>query len=163
MFLQPAAGHLSDKIGRRKVMAVFAIGGLLFTVPLMTLIGNMSNPFAIFAVLLGPMVFLTGYTALAPIVKAEMFPTKVRALGVGLPHALVAATFGGTAEPIALALKQAGFESAFFWYVTGCVALTGIAVLMVKEPSRNSTLDKLPNPNTVSTVHHDSPLRTHHS
>jgi len=163
MFLQPAAGHLSDKIGRRKVMAVFAIGGLLFTVPLMTLIGNMSNPFAIFAVLLVPMVFLTGYTALAPIVKAEMFPTKVRALGVGLPHALVAATFGGTAEPIALALKQAGFESAFFWYVTGCVALTGIAVLMVKEPSRNSTLDKLPNPNTVSTVHHDSPLRTHHS
>ena len=108
------------------------------------------------------LVFVTGYTALAPIVKAEMFPTKVRALGVGLPHALVAATFGGTAEPIALALKQAGFESTYFWYVTGCVALTGIAVLMVKEPSRNSTLDKLPDPKSVSTVHHEPVLRTPH-
>ena len=161
MCLQPLAGHLSDRIGRRKVMGVFAAGGLLLTVPIMTLIGNTSNPWVAFALLLLPMVFLTGYTALAAIVKAEMFPTKVRALGVGLPHALVAATFGGTAEPIALALKQAGVESAFFWYVTGCVALTGVAVLMVKEPSRNSTLDRLPDPETLTAVPHDSPLRTH--
>ena len=162
MCLQPVAGHLSDRIGRRKVMGVFAVGGLLLTVPLMTIIGNTSNPYVAFALLLIPMVFLTGYTALASIVKAEMFPTKVRALGVGLPHALVAATFGGTAEPIALALKQAGFESAYFWYVTGCVALTGIAVLLVKEPSRNSTLDHLPDPKTVTEVPHESVLRTHH-
>ena len=102
--------HLSDRIGRRKVMGVFAVGGLLLTVPLMTFLGNTSNPYVAFALLLIPMVFLTGYTALAAIVKAEMFPTKVRALGVGLPHALVAAVFGGTAEPIALALKQAGIR-----------------------------------------------------
>ena len=75
----------------------------------------------------------------------------------------MAATFGGTAEPIALALKQAGFESAFFWYVTGCVALTGIAVLLVKEPSRNSTLDHLPDAETVTEVRHESVLRTQHS
>ena len=163
MCLQPVAGALSDRIGRRKVMGVFAVGGLLLTVPVMTAIGKTSNPWVAFVLLLIPMVFLTGYTALAAIVKAEMFPTKVRALGVGLPHALVAATFGGTAEPIALALKQAGHESGFFWYVTGCVALTGIAVLMIKEPSRNSTLDQLPDPKTISEVPHDSPLRTHAS
>ncbi|MEN8585099.1 hypothetical protein ABFP37_20625, partial [Burkholderia sp. RS01] len=75
------------------------------------------------------------------IVKAEMFPTRVRALGVGLPHALVAATFGGTAEPIALALKQGGMESTFFWYVTGCIALTLVAAIMIKDPSKNSTLE----------------------
>jgi MHS family alpha-ketoglutarate permease-like MFS transporter len=90
------------------------------------------------------LLFVTGYTSLAAIIKAEMFPTKVRALGGGLPHALVAATFGGTAEPIALALKQAGHESTFFWYVTGCVFLTFLATLFVKEPSRNSTLELLP-------------------
>ena len=163
MFLQPVAGHLSDRVGRRKVMGVFALGGILLTVPLMTLIGNTSSPYVAFGLLLVAMVFLTGYTALAAIVKAEMFPTKVRALGVGLPHALVTAVFGGTAEPIALALKQAGYESLFFWYVTGCVVLTGIAVLMVKEPSHNSTLDRLPDPHTVVAAVHDSPLRTHRS
>jgi len=87
------------------------------------------------------LVFVSGYTACAAIVKAEMFPTRVRALGVGLPHALVAATFGGTAEPIALALKEAGMESTFFWYVTGCIALTLVAAIMVKDPSKNSTLE----------------------
>jgi len=163
MFLQPVAGHLSDRIGRKKVLGIFAVGGILLTVPLMTLIGKTSNPYVAFGLLMVAMIFLTGYTALSAIVKAEMFPTKVRALGVGLPHALVTAVFGGTAEPIALALKQAGHESLFFWYVTGCVVLTGIAVLLVKEPSRNSTLDTLPDPATVLAVSHDSPLRTHHT
>jgi MHS family alpha-ketoglutarate permease-like MFS transporter len=87
------------------------------------------------------LIFVTGYTALSAIVKAEMFPTKVRALGVGLPHAIVAAVFGGTAEPIALALKQAGNESVFFWYVTGCIALTLVAAVMVKDPAKGSQLE----------------------
>jgi MHS family alpha-ketoglutarate permease-like MFS transporter len=126
---------------------------------MMTLIGRTSNVLVAFGLMAVAMVFLTGYTALAPIVKAEMFPTKVRALGVGLPHALVTAIFGGTAEPIALALKQAGHEPLFFWYVTGCVALTGIAVALVKEPSRNSTLDRLPTADTVVAGTHESPLR----
>ena len=89
---------------------------------------------------------VTGYSALSPIVKAEMFPTKVRALGVGLPHALVAATFGGTAEPVALALKQFGHESAFFYYVAGCAALTWIAAYFMKETRGNSTLDPATTP-----------------
>lgn len=142
MVLQPFTGHLSDRIGRRKVMTGFAGGGVLLTVPLMTLLGQTTNPFVAFLLMCVAMVFLSGYTALAAIVKAEMFPTKVRALGVGLPHALVAATFGGTSESIALALKQAGMESTYFWYVTGCIALTAIAVYFVKETSRTSTLER---------------------
>lgn len=87
------------------------------------------------------MVFLSGYTALSAIIKAEMFPTNVRALGAGLPHALATAVFGGLSEPIALALKQAGHESVFFWWVTGCIALTFVATLVVREPSRDSALE----------------------
>src|SRR6185437_13857847 len=158
MVLQPVAGALSDKIGRRPIMFFYSIGLVVLTVPIMTLIGNTSNGWIAFLLMVVALVFTTGYTALSAIIKAEMFPTKVRALGVGLPHALVAAVFGGTAEPIALALKQAGMESAFFWYVTGCVALTGIAVLLVKEPSRNSTLDHLPDAATVVEVGHTSVL-----
>lgn len=141
MFLQPIAGAVSDRIGRRKVMLFFSIGGTLVTVPVMTLLAGTTNVFAAFGMMMLGLVFCSGYTACAAIVKAEMFPTRVRALGVGLPHALVAATFGGTAEPIALALKQAGMESTFFWYVTGCIALTLVAAIMVKDPSKNSTLE----------------------
>jgi MHS family alpha-ketoglutarate permease-like MFS transporter len=141
MFLQPIAGGLSDRIGRRKIMLFFSIGGTIVTVPILTLLAETTNVFAAFGMMMLGLVFVSGYTACAAIVKAEMFPTRVRALGVGLPHALVAATFGGTAEPIALALKQAGVESTFFWYVTACIALTLVAAIMVKDPSKNSTLE----------------------
>jgi MHS family alpha-ketoglutarate permease-like MFS transporter len=106
----------SDRIGRRKVMLFFSIGGTVITVPILTLLAETTNVFAAFGMMMLGLVFVSGYTACAAIVKAEMFPTRVRALGVGLPHALVAATFGGTAEPVALALKQGGMESAFFLY-----------------------------------------------
>jgi hypothetical protein len=43
-----------------------------------------------------------------------------RALGVGLPYALTVSVFGGSAEYIALWLKQAGHKSLFYWYVAGC-------------------------------------------
>ncbi|MFC9945131.1 MFS transporter [Streptomyces pratensis] len=141
MLMQPAVGALSDRIGRRPVMFAFSGGCMLLTVPLMTLLGRTSSPWVAFLLMTVALTFVTGYSALAAIIKAEMFPTKVRALGVGLPHALVTATFGGMTEPIALALKDGGQENLFFWYVTGCVGLTFLATLLVREPSRTSELD----------------------
>ncbi|MFI5550207.1 MFS transporter [Streptomyces sp. NPDC051738] len=141
MLLQPVAGALSDRYGRRPVMFVFSLGGMALTVPIMTVLGHTDSPGLAFLLMTVALTFLTGYSALAAIIKAEMFPTKVRALGVGLPHALVTATFGGLTEPIALALKKAGHETVFFWYVTGCIALTFLATLVVREPSRTSLLE----------------------
>ncbi|HCW48413.1 MAG TPA: alpha-ketoglutarate transporter, partial [Erwiniaceae bacterium] len=65
------------------------------------------------------------YTAISGIVKAEMFPPEVRAMGVGLSYAVANAIFGGSAEYVALSLKAAGHETHFFWYVSlmGAVAL----------------------------------------
>ncbi|OXM46402.1 MFS transporter [Amycolatopsis alba] len=141
IFMQPVAGALSDRWGRRPVMFGFSVGGMLLTVPIMTLVGKTGNPWIAFLLMITALVFLSGYTALSAIIKAEMFPTNVRALGVGLPHALATAIFGGLSEPIALALKQAGHESVFFWWVTGCIALTFVATLVVREPSRGSALE----------------------
>ncbi|MFJ9122963.1 MFS transporter [Streptomyces sp. NPDC102340] len=149
MLLQPLVGALSDRVGRRPVMFGFSIGCMVLTVPVMTFLGHTSNPWVAFLLMTLALAFVTGYSALAAIVKAEMFPTKVRALGVGLPHALVTATFGGLTEPIALALKQNGHETVFFWYVTGCVALTLLATLLVREPSRDSHLETEPGATTV--------------
>jgi MFS transporter, MHS family, alpha-ketoglutarate permease len=87
-------------------------------------------------------VIVTGYTSINAIVKAELFPTKIRALGVGLPYALTVAIFGGTAEYVALGLKQAGHESLFFYYVAGCVLVSLIVYGTMRETSKDSVLDK---------------------
>lgn len=141
MCMQPLAGALSDRIGRRKVMLFFGAGATLLTVPIMTTLGHVSNAVVAFCLMMAGLTIVTAYSALSPIVKAELFPTKVRALGVGLPHALVTAVFGGTAEPIALGLKQAGHEGVFFYYVSACAALTWIAAYFMKETRGDSTLD----------------------
>ncbi|MCP2289296.1 MFS transporter [Nocardia amikacinitolerans] len=139
--LQPLAGGLSDKIGRRKLLIFFGVSGALLTVPIMTLLSHTSNPFAAFGLMMLALVIITGYTSINAIVKAELFPTKIRALGVGLPYALTVAIFGGTAEMIALALKKAGAESVYFYYVAGCIAISLITYWFMRETSKESTID----------------------
>jgi MHS family alpha-ketoglutarate permease-like MFS transporter len=131
-------------------LIIFAVGGMLMTVPVMTFLGHTANPWIAFVLMTGALTIVTCYSALSSIVKAKMFPTKVRALGIGMPHALVTATFGGLTETIALTLKQVGYESAFFWYVTGCIAVTFLTSLVVREPSRNSHLDHVQEARTSS-------------
>ncbi|MGH3962995.1 MAG: MFS transporter [Pseudonocardiaceae bacterium] len=139
--LQPIAGSLSDRIGRRPLLLFFGIGGTVLTVPLLTLLAGTSNPFSGFVIMLAGLVIVSGYTSINAIVKAELFPTNIRALGVGLPYALTVAIFGGTTEYIALALKNAGHESVFFYYVAGCVLISLIVYGSMRETSHNSPLD----------------------
>ena len=139
--LQPIAGALSDRIGRRKLLMFFGIGGTVLTVPIMTTLAHTTNPLAAFGLMMGALVIITGYTSINSIVKAELFPTDIRALGVGLPYALTVAIFGGTAEIIALTLKKAGHESLFFWYVAGCVLISLITYCFMRETSEHSTID----------------------
>ena len=89
--LQPIAGGLSDRIGRRKLLIFFGVAGTLLTVPIMTALAHTSNPLAAFGLMMVALVIVTGYTSINSIVKAELFPTKIRALGVGLPYALTVA------------------------------------------------------------------------
>lgn len=156
LFMQPAVGALSDRIGRRPVMFAFSIGTMVITPPLFTLLGHTTSALAAFFLMLLGLAINSGYTALSAIVKAELFPTKIRAIGVGMPHALVAAVFGGTTESVALAFKSAGHESAFFWYVSGCAFLTLVAAFLVAETKTRSTLEE----SAVSRpVHDDASLR----
>ncbi|MFI6363317.1 MFS transporter [Nocardia sp. NPDC050630] len=139
--LQPLAGALSDRIGRRKLLIFFGVAGTLLTVPIMTVIAHTKNPIAAWALMMGALVIITGYTSINAIVKAELFPTKIRALGVGLPYALTVAIFGGTAETIALSLKQANHESLYFWYVAGCIGISLLTYWFMRETSKGSAID----------------------
>ncbi|MEU7764871.1 MFS transporter [Nocardia sp. NPDC049190] len=140
--LQPVAGALSDRVGRRKLLIFFGVAGTLLTVPIMTVLADTTNPVAAWGLMMVALVIITGYTSINAIVKAELFPTKIRALGVGLPYALTVALFGGTAETIALALKKGGHESLYFWYVAGCIAVSLVTYYFMRETSTASTIDE---------------------
>jgi MHS family alpha-ketoglutarate permease-like MFS transporter len=138
MLLQPAAGALSDRIGRKPLMIGFGLGGLLFTVPIFTLLEGVRDPFAAFALVMAALVVVTGYTSINAVVKAELFPAHIRTLGVALPYALANTMFGGTAEYVALWFKDAGVERAFYWYVTALSALSLIVYWRMRETRDHS-------------------------
>jgi MFS transporter, MHS family, alpha-ketoglutarate permease len=140
--LQPIAGALSDRVGRRPLLLGFGVLGTLATVPLLSTLAKTSEAFPAFLLMLGGLVIVTGYTSINAIVKAELFPTNIRALGVGLPYALTVAIFGGTAEYVALWFKQAGMEAVFFYYVAGCVLISLLVYGFMRETSKDSVLDR---------------------
>jgi MHS family alpha-ketoglutarate permease-like MFS transporter len=84
------------------------------------------------------------YTSISGLIKAEMFPPEVRALGVGLSYAVANAVFGGSAEYVALYMKSIGSESTFYWYVTVMCAISLIVSLRMRDPSKEGYLRNEP-------------------
>ena len=142
MVAQPVYGMISDKIGRKLCMVLFGGFGVLTTVPLMSSIAQTNNiTIAIVLILLG-LAWISFYTSISGIVKADLFPAHVRALGVGLPYAIANAIFGGSSEFLALKLKSVGHEEYFFYYVSVVMAIALIAALAMPDNRKHSLIDK---------------------
>ncbi|CAN5375349.1 MFS transporter [soil metagenome] len=140
MLLQPLFGWLSDKLGR-KTLLVFAFGvGALIAWPVFTLTAKAATPLIAFALIMTALVVQSGYTAISAVVKAELFPTHVRALGVALPYALGNAAFGGTAEYVALWFKHEGMESGFYLYVSAIMAVGLVVALLLRDTGKHSLI-----------------------
>jgi metabolite-proton symporter len=133
MVLQPAFGALADRIGRRTSMLIYSVLLMLVTVPVFSALGNAGNPVRAFALIMVALLCVSFYTSISGLIKAELFPMHVRALGVGLSYAIANALFGGTAEYAALWFKSVGHESTFFWYVVGMAGVALIAVLVMPD------------------------------
>ncbi|WP_455647297.1 MFS transporter [Leuconostoc sp.] len=142
MVLQPFAGALSDKIGRKPLLFWFGGLGTVFTVPIFLALAQTKSAWVAFFLMLAGLVIVTGYTAINAIVKAEMFPTEIRALGVGLPYGLTVAVFGGTAEYVALYLKNAHHESVFFVYVAAVIFISLLVYWRMADTKATSKLDQ---------------------
>lgn len=133
MILQPFFGMLSDRIGRRNSMLLFGALGTLFTVPLLMALKTVTSPFVAFVLVTLALCIVSFYTSISGLVKAEMFPPQVRALGVGLAYAVANAMFGGSAEYVALGLKTMGMENTFYWYVTAMMAVAFLFSLQLPK------------------------------
>lgn len=140
MLIQPAVGALSDRIGRRPVMVAFGVLGVFLTVPIMSALSGVDSPFVAFLLAMAALVIVSGYTSINAVVKAELFPAHIRALGVALPYAVANALFGGTAEYAALWFKDEGMESAFFWYVTALIGVSLLTYIRMRDTGRDSLI-----------------------
>ena len=142
MCMQPLFGMLSDRIGRRNNMLLFGALGTLCTVPILSALHNVTSPYAAFALIVLALAIVSFYTSISGIVKAEMFPPEVRALGVGLAYAVANAIFGGSAEFVALKFKAEGVESNFYWYVTVMMVIAFLVALRLPRQANYLHHDK---------------------
>lgn len=144
MLMQPVFGALSDKIGRRMSMILFGTGAVIGTVPLMHALGGVTSSLAVFGLIVVALAIVSFYTSISGLIKAEMFPPEVRAMGVGLSYAVANAIFGGSAEYVALWFKSVGSESSFYWYVTVLCAISLLVSWRMRDPSREGYLRNEP-------------------
>ncbi len=140
MLAQPLIGFISDKIGRKPLLLMAFGGGALLIWPVMTTVSTATSALAVFFILMGAMLVQAGYTAINAVVKAELYPSHVRTLGVALPYALANATFGGTAEYVALWFKSQGIESGFYIYASIIMAVGFLVVLFMPDTRRHSRI-----------------------
>ncbi|WP_294078403.1 MFS transporter [Sphingomonas sp.] len=140
LLLQPVLGTLSDRIGRRTNLLIFSGGMTLFAVPLLGAIGRAGSLWSAGLLVFASLFLMSFYTSVSGLFKAELFPARIRALGVGLGHSIAAAIFGGTAEYAALLMKQIGHEQAFAWYVSAVCAIAFVVAWRMREPRAHGHL-----------------------
>jgi MHS family alpha-ketoglutarate permease-like MFS transporter len=150
--LQPVIGALSDRVGRRPILIAFGLGATVCTVPLLSAVAGAGSALSAFGLMMIGLVIVSGYTSINAVVKAELFPARIRALGIGLPYALTVAIFGGTTEYVALWLKNAGHESWFFFYVAGAALISLLVYVFMGESSARSHLERETDELTAETL-----------
>jgi MHS family alpha-ketoglutarate permease-like MFS transporter len=142
IIMQPLYGMLSDRAGRKPVLVSFGVLGTIFTYPLLTTLQGTKSPVVATLLICAAWAIVSGYTTISAIVKAELFPTNVRALGVALPYALTASIFGGTVDSVALAFKNAGHESWFFLYATALIVVSLVFYLAMPDLRAHSRMEE---------------------
>jgi MFS transporter, MHS family, alpha-ketoglutarate permease len=140
--LQPTYGAISDRIGRKPLLVFFGIVGTIATVPILMTLKETKTPFVAFLLICAAWIFVAGYTSINAIVKAELFPTNVRALGVGLPYAITVSLFGGTAPAIALYFKTMGHENWFYYYLSGMIFLSLLIYSTMRDTKHESAMHR---------------------
>jgi MFS transporter, MHS family, alpha-ketoglutarate permease len=136
----PLFGRASDRHGRRLWMLLFCGLATVSAVPLLNLFTPTVGSVVVVQTL-GLLVFAF-YGAIAPTLMSEMFPTEVRAAGIGLPYALAVAVFGGTSPYLLEWLASIGQRGLFSWYVA-VLCLVSLLVSLTLVDRRDDDLRAL--------------------
>jgi MFS transporter, MHS family, alpha-ketoglutarate permease len=142
MLLQPVGGIISDKVGRKPLLVWFGVGGLFYTYILITYLPETRSPIMSFLLVAVGYVILTGYTSINALVKSELFPAHIRALGVGVGYSLANSMFGGTAPLIYQALKARDQVPLYIAYVTVCIAVSLVVYIFFIKNKSETYLDR---------------------
>lgn len=141
MLLQPVFGLLSDKLGRKPQLIIFGVLGAVFTWPIMSTLAGVKDPMVAFWLMLAGLVIVVNYTSISALVKAELFPSSVRALGVGLGYAVANSLFGGTVPFIGEWLSSAGHKEWLFTYVTITIVISLVVYIFFLPNKKHTPLD----------------------
>jgi MHS family alpha-ketoglutarate permease-like MFS transporter len=137
----PTFAYLSDRIGRKPFFICSAVCFLLFTYPLLSmLVGNDSFGTFLFVAVVGAL-FIALNNSVIGTVFAELFPTSVRTSGIGIPYAVCAAIFGGTAPLMATWLHGLGGPLYISIYVGVICAITLATHIFLTPETRGRPLD----------------------
>ncbi|RYB04340.1 MFS transporter [Lichenibacterium ramalinae] len=138
----PVFAAISDRIGRKPFLIGAAVCFLVFTYPLLSMLAVPNLGFGTFAfVAVVGSVFVSLNNAVLGTVFAELFPTRVRTSGIGIPYAVCAAIFGGTAPAVATWLQQAGGPLYIALYVMAVCLVTLLTHLVLTPETRGRPLD----------------------
>lgn len=140
--LQPIYGAISDRVGRKPLLIFFGVAGTLLTVPILTTLAGTKSPWMAFLLISGAWIFVAGYTSINAVVKAELFPTSIRATGIAVPYAVTVSVFGGTAPAIALFFKQQGHEQWFFYYLAGVIFVSLLVYVTMRDTKHASAMHR---------------------
>ena len=116
--------------------------GTIGTIPLLQALQATKSALVAFLLIGTAWLIVAGYTSINAVVKAELFPTKVRATGVGLPYAVTVSIFGGTVDSIALWFKKIGHEAWFYYYLTGVISLSLLVYLAMRDTKHQSAMGR---------------------
>jgi MHS family alpha-ketoglutarate permease-like MFS transporter len=142
LILQPIYGALSDRIGRKPLLIWFGVMGTIFTIPLLRTLQGTRSALVAWMLIAAAWLIVAGYTSINAVVKAELFPTKVRATGVGVPYAVTVSIFGGTAESLALWFKSIGHEAWFSYYLTAVIATSLVVYASMRDTKHQSAMGR---------------------
>ena len=107
----------------------------------MTALGNTKEVWPAFLLVMCALIITSAYTSINAVIKAELFPAKVRALGVGFPYAIAVSLFGGTAETLALTFKRNHHAQWFYWYVTVCILISLVVYILMGDTRKYSKIE----------------------
>ena len=142
LFLPPLAGWISDHFGRKRTLAASFGMSALLAVPVLSAISTATDLLSVYLLCVLPLFALSGYTALSAIIKAELYPAHIRALGVAVPYSLAMAVFGGNAEATALYFKNIGHEAGYYWLVAAIFAVGFVVAASMRDTREHTRIEE---------------------